>query len=292
MSTAAPPSAFIGTYPPASAGGTADLFPPVCLRSHWDPTQMLRHILPQQQVALPQDFRPLVKMCRGPTAAPGRVLGALKGDKRVEGPMEYVTSGPAVSSPMPPNSMVFPTGGTFYPPGRYAAAVDTESVLRTLDRRLNRDCLTADYIPSLSSTLYDDSRTLPDRTARRTITELEMPQALLRLNGETCRSSNDSAYFERSGRLFNNPTKQDRYGAEKFYAKAGGLPRGEPMPHGGVFRPSHTAQAMASARLAGGTFSQPGGASAIRVRGVKSPVSRDGTFAVGVTTAGSAAPVW
>ena len=256
---------------------------------------MLRHILPTQQVTLPQDFRPLVKVCRGPT---GSVGARRDHSARMEGPMEYVTSGPATPSPMPPSSMVFPTGGSFYPPGRYAQSIDEESALRTLDRRLNRNCLSADYIPSLSSTLYHANATLPDRKplANGMITELAMPQALLRLNGETCRSGNDTAYFERSGRLFHNPTKQDRYGAATFYAKKDGLPRGEPMPHGGVFQPPLTKQAMASARLTAGTFQQPGGTSAIRVKTahkpIRSPANTDDTSVVGVTTAGSAAPVW
>ena len=271
---------------PSSTQSAADFFPPVCLRSHWDPTQILRRTLPQQQVSLPLDIRPLVKMCHGPST-PG-LLGMRGTARTVEGPMQYVTSGPAESSPMPPAGMVFPMGGTFYPPGRYAAAVDRESVLKALDRPLGRD--TSNYIPSLDSSLYHIS-VLPPRTARRTVTELEMPQALLRLNGETCRSSNDSAYFQRSGRLFMNPTKQDRYGAAKFYAKHDGLPRGEPMPHGGVFRPPLTASALASARLATGTFTQPGGTSTRPAPARTTPKARD-TYAVGVTTAGSAAPVW
>ena len=81
------------TYPFDNIEG--NLFPPVCLQTHWDPTKMLRHILPQQKVDLPQDFRPWVKVCKN-----------------------YVTSGPLIAAPMPPKNMVFPMGGEFYPPGR------------------------------------------------------------------------------------------------------------------------------------------------------------------------------
>jgi len=233
------PSPFVGTYPFETVEG--NLFPPVCLKTHWDPTQMLRHILPQQRVELPLDFRPWVKVCK-----------------------QYVTSGPAEAAPLPPQDMVFPTGGEFYPPGRYAAAIDKESVLRTLDQPLDTWCPTSQYIPSPNSSLYVAGSTLPERTATSSfVSELAMPQALLRRDTNTCRSANDAAYLQRSGRLFNNPTKQDRYGAEKYAALPDGLPLGEPMPHGGVPVPPPTASS---------------------VRG------RHGV--VGLTTAGKAAPVW
>ena len=262
---------------------------------------MLRHILPTQQVTLPQDFRPLVKVCRGPT---GSVGARRDHSARMEGPMEYVTSGPATPSPMPPSSMVFPTGGSFYPPGRYAAAIDKESVLRTLDRQLDSWCETDQYIPSPASSLYVSGSTLPDRKAvsNAFVSELAMPKALLRLNKETCRSHNDTDYYERSGRLFNNPTKQDRYGASKFYAAKEGLPKGEPMVHGGVFRPATTTQAQDSRRqylqkkgdmmFMANPFPQPGGAAASERPVSRTPMKTGGISVVGVATSGSAAPVW
>jgi len=261
------PSPFVSAFPFSAVEG--NLFPPVCLTSHWDPTKMLRHILPTRHVTLPEDFRPLVKVC-----------------------MEYKTSAPTREAPLPPSDMVFPMGGGVYPPGRYSAAIDQESVLRTLDQRLDRGCAGAQYVPSLQGNLYNAGSTLPDRKAAvsQFVAELSMPQALLRKDGETCRSANDSAYFERSGRLFHNPTKQDRYGAQTFYAKRGGLPQGAPMPHGGVNQVPPTAQARRSIQSTA-AFPQPGGASAYRPPVVK-PTSRDGTSFVGVATSGSAARVW
>ena len=241
---------------------------------------MLRHILPQQHVALPQDFRPWVKVCKN-----------------------YVTSGPAEPAPMPPKDMVFPTGGEFYPPGRYAHAIDKESSLRTLDQPLDTWCPTSQYIPKQTSDLYRSGSTLPDRKAMSNafVSELAMPKALLRTDGYTCRTSNDTAYFQRSGRLFNNPTKQDRYGAQKYYALPEGLPQGQPMPHGGVPSVPPTAQAA----MAKGPFHQPGGALpshhplsqqekakqeqyARQLRMVKS----NDTSVLGTATNGSAARVW
>ena len=117
-----------------------------------------------------------------------------------------------------------------------------------------------------------------------------MPQALLRNDGMTCRSANDTAYFERSGRLFHNPTKQDRYGAQTFYAKRGGLPQGAPMPHGGVNQMPPTSQARRSVQSAP-AFSQPGGETHVKAP-PKKVTNSSGTSFVGIATSGSAAPVW
>ena len=265
------PSPFISSYPFENVEG--NLFPPVCLKTHWDPTEMLRRILPQQKVGLPQDFRPWVKVCKN-----------------------YVTSGPATASPMPPKDMVFPTGGEFYPPGRYAANIDNESMLRTLDHPLDKWCPSTQYIPKQTSNMYVAGTTVPDRNhiSDAFVDELAMPQALLRTDIYTCRSENDTKYFERSGRLFNNPTKQDRYGAEKYYAIEGGAARGDPMPHGGVNQVRPTKQAMTSKY----PIQQPGGALPAHRQGqdtsrpIRGVTDKGCTSVVGVATCGSAAPVW
>ena len=267
MSQVQPPSPFVSDFPFENVEG--NLFTPVCLRTHWDPTEMLRHILPQQKVGLPEDFRPWVKVCKN-----------------------YVTSAPAIPAPMPPNNMVFPTGGEFYPPGRYAAAIDQESVLRTLNHPLDKWCPSTKYIPKQSSDMYVAGATVPDRkpVSDAFVSELSMPQALLRTDIYTCRSENDTNYFDRSPRLFNNPTKQDRYGASKFYALPGGGERGDPMPHGGVNEVPPTKQAI----RASWPIEQPGGALPAYKQGAPTsrPISRVGTSFVGTTTSGLAAPVW
>ena len=272
MSQLQPPSPFVGQYPIESPSG--DMHPPVCLKTHWDPTEMIRHILPHQRVSLPQDFRPFVRVCK-----------------------QYVTSGPAEMAPMPPSHMVFPTGGQFYPPGRYSSRIDTESELRTLTQPLDKWCPTSQYIPEEESTMYVSGSTVPDRKpiSNAFIEELAMPQALLRKDEQTCRSENDTRYFERSGRLFNNPTKQDRYGADKYYS----LPnanhgKGEPIARGGVPMPkTMTEQARDGHRA---IFSQPGGSVPLqgnRALGtVPHPSTRSHTSVVGVATSGLSAPVW
>ncbi len=289
MSQLQPPSPYISNFPFENVEG--NLFSPVCLRTHWDPTEMLRHILPQQKVSLPQDFRPWVKVCKN-----------------------YVTSGPTIPAPMPPKDMVFPTGGEFYPPGRYSANIDKESVLRTLNYRLDKWCPSDKYIPNENSNMYVSGSTIPDRKAisNAFVSELSMPQALLRTDIYTCRSENDTKYFQRSGRLFNNPTKQDRYGADKFYALPNGLEKGQPMPHGGVNIVTPTQQARDSYY----PIPQPGGSlpdthnnTSRRINAFQTTYS-PGSYAtnsqsigskppgtgctsfVGVATCGSAAPVW
>lgn len=252
-------------------------FSPVCLKTHWDPTEMLRRILPQQKVGLPQDFRPWVKVCKN-----------------------YVTSGPMIEAPLPPKNMVFPMGGEFYPPGRYSNAIDKESVLRTLDHPIDRWCPSTQWIPNEFGDLYVPGSTVPERKALTDafVSELAMPQALLRTDVYTCRSENDTKYFERSGRLFNNPTKQDRYGADKFYALPGGSGRGQPMPHGGVNVVKPTRDSI----IGHWDIPQPGGALPQHMRsnaerpigaaGSTSFPGTDGTSFVGVATADLAAPVW
>lgn len=256
------PSPFVGAYPVGSAsppGG--DMLPPVCLKTHWDPTEMIRRILPHQRVALPQDPRPWVRVCKG-----------------------YVTSGPQGAeeeAPMPPSHMVFPSGGQFYPPGRYSSRIDDESALRTLYRPLDKWGGASEYVPEEESTMYVAGSTVPDRqpVSSAFVAELAMPQALLRTDQRTCRTENDERYAARSQRLFNNPTKQDRYGTDKYYA----LPdrdheKGEPMARGGVPIPR---SALRGAQQR-----------AKQQRGQEQGQGPRHTSAVGVTTSGLAAPVW
>jgi hypothetical protein len=203
-------------YPFSQAGTESQLYPPVCLRSHWDPTAMLRLVLPEQgqgkSLPLPMDFRPYVKVCK-----------------------EYVTSGPPIPAPLPPKDVVFPMGGEFYPPGRYANHIDDESKLEYLDRRLDRWCQTKEWVPSIHSDMYVPNVMVPrhGQPTSKFVQELAMPQSVLREKPYDCRSRDDSVNWQKSSRLFNNPTKQDRLGAEKYWALPGGklvFPHGEAQP--------------------------------------------------------------
>ena len=144
-------------------------------------------------------------------------------------------------------------------------------------------------VPPSRSDMYVPNATVPDRrpTGDAFVQELAMPQALLRTDVYTCRSENDVKYFDRSGRLFNNPTKQDRYGAGTFSALPGGV---IPMPHGGVNVVPPTASAIKGAY----PVAMPGGR--LPQRDMKNPeelksISKNlGTCVAGVATCGSFAP--
>lgn len=178
----------------ASFGGstTQPFFPPVCLQYHWDPTAILRRVVPQgPPVPLALDPRPWAKVC-----------------------LEYVNSGQSSEqAPAPPPNMVFPSGGEFYPPTRYSSSIDNESLLRRLDRPLGT-CDAEQYEPNQRGDMYISNQLVPDRVYTPTtemVKELAMPKALLRAGLYDCRLDADKANWARSTSLFNNATKQQRY---------------------------------------------------------------------------------
>ena len=171
---------------------TQDMFPPVCLTYHWDPTAILRRVVPQgPNVPLALDPRPWAKVC-----------------------LEYVNSGQSSEkAPAPPANMVFPMGGEFYPPNRYSNAIDNESLLRRLDRPLGT-CDMQQYEPNQRGDMYKANTLVPDRVEKPStdmVKELAMPQALIRAGPYDCRLEADRNNWARSTSLFNNCTKQQRY---------------------------------------------------------------------------------
>jgi hypothetical protein len=118
-----------------------------------------------------------------------------------------------------------------------------------------------------------------------------MPSALLRPSTESCRSENDKAYMQRSSRLFNNTTKQDRYGAEKYYALPDGHERGYPMPHGGVTPVQPTKQAL-TASIGTASIGTASKGTTSKAESQSRPAQTSGTSFVGVSTAARAARVW
>ena len=174
---------------PTQGSTTTPFFPPVCLKSHWDATQIYQKTVPSQHVALPIDFRPWTKVC-----------------------MEYVTAGPVEALPPVPDSVVFPSGGEFYPPQRWSNNIDNDSLARRLDRPLGT-CEDNQYIPPRTGDMFQQRVLIPARQAPSTqfIEELAMPKALLRSAPYDCREQADRVSLNYSDRLFNNATKQDRY---------------------------------------------------------------------------------
>jgi hypothetical protein len=171
----------VGTYP-IEAATTSPMFPPVCLKSHWDPTAISRMTMMERTgVPMPplqEPMRPSARIC-----------------------MRYVTSGPAVNEPAARQD-----------------AVDRESELRRLDRPLGIS-ESKQYLPPIDSDMYTYKkislpRRLPDAGA---VSELEVPSVLLRdstYKSYMCREIDDrnSAYMQKtSGAMFGYPTKLEKY---------------------------------------------------------------------------------
>jgi hypothetical protein len=176
---------------PIESADNPNLFPPVCLRTHWDPEMIIRRSLPSARISLPLDPRPLTKVC-----------------------MEYVTDAPFEMAPKIPDSLVFPSGGVFYPPTRYRAAVDRESQLRRLDRPLGT-CEAEQFTPQKN--MYIPNATVPDRGKPndRFIQELAFPMALMRNSTYDCRRENDLEAMSMNSKMFNNATKHNRLAQNK-----------------------------------------------------------------------------
>jgi hypothetical protein len=183
------------SYPFTSSQGTDQgMFPPVCLRTHWDPEKIIRRTLPAEEIGVPLEPRPWTKIN-----------------------MEYKTSQEFVDAPRPNDSLVMPGGGVNYPPSRFKEAVDKESVLRRLDRPLG-PCGSKEYKVPLTGGLFRANSTVPERTLpnSRFMQELSFPMACIRDEEDySCRANTHTESFERSTKPFNNATKQDRYRPEK-----------------------------------------------------------------------------
>jgi hypothetical protein len=176
---------------PFQQEGPADFFPAVSLQTHWDPTMILKRTLPDGYVPQSTDPRPWTRIC-----------------------MEYTTAGEDSEAPDVNPNIVMPTGGEFYPASKYRAAIDDESKLRWLDRKLGT-CEGNQWEPNEAGDMFNSRLLVPDRKIDPTkIQELAYPRALLRSGPYDCRAQNDAYAIQTSSDyIFNNATKQDRYKA-------------------------------------------------------------------------------
>lgn len=176
---------------PMQQEGPADFFPAVCLQNHWDPTMILKRTLPDGYVPQTTDPRPWARIC-----------------------MEYTTTGEQDTAPEVNPAIVMPMGGQFYPASKYMEAIDDESKLHWLDRRLGL-CEGNQWQPNQEGDMFNSRLLVPDRKGNinpKKIEELAYPKALLRSGPYDCRADNDAyAIKTSSDYLFNNATKQDRY---------------------------------------------------------------------------------
>ena len=168
-----------------------------CAPKHWDPTMIYRYTVPNVVQDLPMDPRPWAKIC-----------------------LQYVNSGPAQPAPNPPPGMVFTGAGEFYPPNRYAAAIDNESKLRALDRVLNEDllhgrnsCFPQQYVmPANSDALQQYVLLPPQRMPKSKMARELQDPAVLERNGQyKCSEEAMVCDLKGSPRFFFNPTRMQKY---------------------------------------------------------------------------------
>ena len=215
-----------------------DAFPPACLRTHWDPTMLTSHVLPQgkAQHDLSLDPRPATKICftyyhtsagdaplapNPPTTLPSTPSQFLGGPHRPH------ASGPPAGPP------VIPPGGQASRGFSYAGFHSkAESDLQLLSYPLTR-CATEKYLPPGGPPASMSTQTLPNvRLAN------DGPLApMLPVNQPAgCREADDAAAWARSDRLFFNPTRYDRTNmvpaglkqAKSRGAESQGAPQGAP----------------------------------------------------------------
>ena len=178
---------------PLENQGPADFFPPVCNQFHFDPTQIIRHTLPDQanSIPLPLDPRPWTKIC-----------------------LQYVNSSKNDPAPSIDPTIAFPGGGFFQDPNRYLASVDSESSLRRLDQPL-RKCDSGQFEPNTNGDMFNSRILVTNERNKfsglREISELALPKATITAGPYKCREEADSVNMSVSNKIFFNTTKQDRY---------------------------------------------------------------------------------
>lgn len=185
-----------------------EAFPPICLRSHWDPTAVSKHVLPtpvQTQLAL--DPRQSVRICQRyyETGSNDSVLEILPEPEPPVIPIALTGSRYASRTP---TSQVQPPGGaarTGFPYATYSTAIDNESKLRLLNLP-QTNCATKKYRP----TNDQPSVSIADNNVPGADPQTLSPFVTIVKSSTNCRAEDDQAAWDRSSRLFFNPTKYDR----------------------------------------------------------------------------------
>lgn len=196
----------------------ADAFPPVCISSAtWDPTRVVKSVLPDPNTPVPQqplDPRQAVQVCRQYyTQSPADALpkDILEGEKplpipaALQGPVEFMRpEASRLPAPVPPGG----AAGLGAPYSVWAAEVDREADLLRLNERLTK-CKELRYQPRSDQLVADQTNVLPDQPATLAYAQ---PAQVLKVQGRAgCREADDDQAWNRSGRMFFNCTRQDRY---------------------------------------------------------------------------------
>jgi len=171
----------------------ANMFPPVCIKSHWDSEAFSKHVLPADlKVVLPVDPRPLVRNC---TMYSTTAQAEVNEDKLARAKLDL------------PN---LPGGaaGKGVPYELFVQNVNAESDL--LLNHPQDKCDDNKWQASYDSDLFVN-RHAPPRVASKTFTELSRPIATIVPKVYKCRAEADSLAWDRSPRFFNNLTREDRF---------------------------------------------------------------------------------
>ena len=193
-----------------------EAFPPVCVSSHWDPTQVSRHVLPTHlSGSLQFDPRQSVKVCTSyyelptnPNTAPVvHNLDKIIPDSSMETPSAKLLGPEYYQRPYDHTEMIAnPPGGAAglgAPYSEYSKSINTESDLYRLDEPLTK-CKEQRYHPAGGP--KDATNTLAHVSQ-----EFGLSPYAMYVNATTgCRASDDDGAWNRSGRLFFNHTRLDR----------------------------------------------------------------------------------
>jgi hypothetical protein len=183
-----------------------EAFPPICIRTHWDPTAVSRQIMPnvaQRDLAL--DPRPASMICKQyyTTSAGDSKLQTYSENESMEIPaaLRGGIQRPDAAIPQIP----FPPGGAAglgFPYMSFQSQV--ESDLFRLQEPLTK-CAEKRYIPN-------GGTPAPDMGIRDILgadQSLNIPANVV-TTSTNCRAEDDADAWNRSSRLFFNPTRYDR----------------------------------------------------------------------------------
>ena len=166
-----------------------EAFPPICVKARYDPTLVTNHILPKFQHSMAYDPRPATRICYS--------YKSLTQENPVQGPANpdeiYPVGGPA---------------GRGFPYEQYAENVDQESTLLRLEERLTK-CADRRYLPRNQQEVDSvGNHNIPGADFRNAQTLSPMVTQVHKHAG--CREQDDKEAWNRSSRLFFNPTRYDR----------------------------------------------------------------------------------
>ena len=194
-----------------------EVFAATCIKSHWDPTMVVDHILPRFQHDMALDPRESVRNCyvyynTSPGDAPLKNYPELP---HMQAPA-YLLGGPhrpdTYEKPQPPQLAsvpVFPPGGAAslgFPYNKFNPNAETD-VLR-IDEPLTK-CAEKRYIPPGGVPAPSiQNNNVPGVYLGNSSTLSPLLTRVVKQAG--CRNEDDQEAWNRSARLFFNPTKYDR----------------------------------------------------------------------------------